>query len=92
MIAPYLLERPNDVNAKKIVSRQIYLAENPETASTLDMNDQDFQTVKIHLKSLGLIDPTFTQTTKGGMGLFWFLTPLGEETLIKLRSVRKGIA
>lgn len=90
LIAPYLLQRPSDIDAKKIISMQLYLVENSKPAGTVDLVDQDFQTIKIHLKSLGLIELKYTKTTSGGMGLFWFLTPLGEETLINLRSVKKS--
>jgi len=89
LIAPRLLECPNDSEAKKIISEQIYLAEHPKTSGTVILDDQDFQTIKIHLKSMGLVSPQVTKTANGGAALFWFLTSLGEETLIKLRSVKK---
>jgi len=88
--APYLLECPNDAEAKKIISMQLYLVEHSKPSGAVELDDQDFQTVKIHMKTLGLIDLKYTEATNGGMGLFWFLTPLGEETLINLRSVKKS--
>ena len=90
VISPYLMEHPSDDNAKKIMSQAIY--ETTEDASSKGisrMNDQDFQTIKIQLKSLGLIDIKYTKTTQGGMGLFWYLSEKGEKLMLKLRSVKK---
>ena len=85
LIAPFLLEHPNDTKMKNtIVPHAIF-----GKLSRLSINDQDYETIKIHLVSLGLITVDYQQTTTGGMALFWNLTPKGQSLLMELRSVRK---
>jgi len=90
LLSPYLLNNPIDSSAKEILSRVIYeTIDGYNISGTAQINDQDFQTIKIQLKTLGLIDIKYTKTTAGGMGLFWFITEKGEKLMIELRSVRK---
>ncbi|MCD8450469.1 DUF4062 domain-containing protein [Tenacibaculum dicentrarchi] len=90
VLSPYLLEHPSDGETKKIVSRVIYeTVENHSTNGMAHINDQDFQTIKIQLKSLGLTDVKYTKTTQGNMGLFWYLTEKGDKLMLKLRSIKK---
>lgn len=85
LIAPFLLEHPNDTKMKNsIVPHAIF-----GKLSRLSINDQDYETIKIHLIALGLITVDYVQTTTGGMALFWALTPKGQALLMKLRSVKK---
>jgi hypothetical protein len=42
------------------------------------------------LKALGLITLKYSQTTKGGMALFWSLTPQGERLMTELRTVKSN--
>ena len=89
-IAPFLLEHPNDANIKQIVSKELYKkANNYNSSATPTIDEQIFQTIKIHLQSLGLVSVKYSQTTKGNMALFWSLTDLGNKMLIHLRSVKK---
>ncbi|RIJ49344.1 DUF4062 domain-containing protein [Maribellus luteus] len=90
LFSPYLIDHPNDVNAKSILSTVIHATvPDARTSGTATIDDQEFQTIKIHFKALGLTDIKYTQTTKGGMALFWYLTPKGENLMINLRSVKK---
>ena len=47
------------------------------------INDQEFKTIMIQLRACGLIKTTYTQTTKGGMALFWSLTKTGERLMME---------
>lgn len=67
------------------------LIPNAYTSGTPTINDQIYQTIKIHLKAVGLIDVKYTKTTQGGMGLFWSLTKVGEMLMLNLRSVKKQL-
>ncbi len=88
--SPYLLENPSDGEAKKIISKVIYEnIENHITKGVAFVNDQDFQTIKIQFKSLGLTDIKYSKTAQGGMGLFWYLTEKGDKLMLKLRSIKK---
>jgi hypothetical protein len=58
------------------------------STGSLSLNDQVFQTVKVQLMALGLVDVTYLPSTRGSMGLFWSLSPYGKAMLIQLRSVK----
>jgi|NGEPerStandDraft_6_1074524.scaffolds.fasta_scaffold54212_2 hypothetical protein len=90
LIAPYLLENPNDTIVKKELESSVF-EKTGKTGSTVSINDQIYQTVKIQLVALGLVEIRFTQTTTGSMALFWFLTKFGNEQLFQSRTVKKDI-
>ncbi len=88
-IAPYLLENPSDflVNLRL---KQVCLRTAKLDPYSSEIDDQVFQTVKIQLLALGLVNVHYAETTTKTMALFWQLTDLGTRTLINLRAVRKG--
>jgi hypothetical protein len=89
LIAPHLIEHPSDGMVQIQLRRAIldYLGKQ-HIESTIE--DQQYQTLKIQLKALGLIDIKYLQTVKGSMALFWSLTPRGEQAMIQLRTIRKA--
>lgn len=86
-ISPYLIASPLDSKVKKIIEEAAAAkaANQPKHGHVLD--DQDFQTISVHLKALGLVNITYSRTTKGGMALFWELTSRGERLMLQLRTV-----
>lgn len=91
-ISPYLLDKPNNFKAKELLSKVIYeINHDTINKGTAELIDQDFQTIKIQLKVLGLIDLTYTKTNAGGMDLFWSITERGERLMLELRSVKKQL-
>lgn len=92
LFSPYLLNPPIDSSIKTIIGKVLYEKLGDEDNSgTATINDQDFQTIKIHLSSLNLIDIKYTKTTKGDMALFWILTEKGTKLMRELRSVKKQL-
>ncbi|WP_298248390.1 DUF4062 domain-containing protein [uncultured Christiangramia sp.] len=90
LIGPYLLENPNDFSVQKTLAKVIYETTDDYISNgTPWLIDQDFQTIKIHLKALELIELKYAKATNGGMSLFWYLTKTGEKLMLKLRSVKK---
>ncbi len=86
IISPYLVKNPNDEYVKTILLSALKERENPYGRSH-GISDQDFQTVTVQLKALGLIHTKYAQTVKGGMALFWSYTPQGEALMLQLRTV-----
>lgn len=85
-LAPYLINIPNDEYVKIMLTR--ILVERAKIHEiNLDINDQDFQTVKLQLKALGLINLNYTKTTMGNMALFWSLTKSGEQLMLDVRTI-----
>jgi Domain of unknown function (DUF4062) len=88
LIAPYLIEHPSDGLVKKKLGEAILGLQGKKIhSSTID--DQPFQTFKVQLQALGLIDLSYTGTVKGSMALFWTLTAAGTQAMLQLRVVRR---
>jgi hypothetical protein len=79
-IAPELLEHPNDAGVRLAIARLI------GPGGTVD--EEILQTIKIQLSALGLVDVQYLKTTKGGMALFWSLTPTGRQEMYARRTVK----
>ncbi len=87
LIAPYIKNTPNDDHAKTIIGS--VLKEHTNSGYTIDIKGHDFQTAKIHFETLGLLSVQREKTTNGGSAMFWRLTDVGKELMMKLRSVKK---
>lgn len=88
-ISPYLVKHPDDGYVKSILRTALFDNSHYE-GSSATLNDQDFQTVSIQLKALGLVNINYSKTVQGGMALFWSLTPEGERLMFEIRTVRTG--
>lgn len=90
LIAPYLIEYPNDVSVKIRLS-QLLFERTTEKGRGKDprINDQEFKTVAIQLSAYGLIQTQYSKTTQGGMALFWSLTDRGERFMLESRVIRE---
>jgi hypothetical protein len=88
IISPYLLEYPTDNKVKNIFEENfIKLTHLKYSYSNID--DQDFQTIKVQLSAYKLVNIKYSKTTAGSMGLFWSLTDKGYQIMVKQRSIKK---
>ena len=91
LLAPYLMEHPSDNTVKSTLARVI--ADDARVREgTRKLNDQQFKTISIQLKALGLVSVDYTKTLQGGAALFWSLTPTGEQVMMRERIVKKTSA
>lgn len=89
LIAPYLMNYPNDDTVKKQLATTLFeKCDLGDYSATL--NDQIFQTIKIQLQALNLVNVEYLKTTGGGMGLFWSLTKPGTSLMVSLRTVKSA--
>ena len=92
-IAPSLQEHPTDQtvcwNLGKVLFKK---RKNAEPSVLVQVDDEDFETIRMQLSALGLIVTTYTQTVQGGMAFFWNLTPHGENTMLRMRTIKKNSA
>lgn len=87
LLAPYLMKHPNEAIIKGVLEEALFkISGGYGTSPSLD--DQDFQTIAVQLKALGLVNLQYTKTVQGGMALFWSATPAGERMMLELRTVR----
>lgn len=93
LVAPYLLQHPNDTVVKSHLTASLFSLSGKSTIyeqhTTLD--DQLFQTIKIQLMAHGLVEIEYSKTTSGGMALFWNLSESGRAALLALRTVRSPV-
>ncbi len=89
LIAPYLVEHPNDAFVKSKLA-SILLKREGDSGYSISINDQEFKTVTIQFKAYGLVKTDYLQTTTGSMALFWSLTPKGERLMIESRVIRES--
>ena len=87
LISPYLVEHPSDSGVKLKLASSLKDRERKNGYSAT-INDQEFKTITIQLKAYGLVNTTYSKTTKGGMALFWSLTKKGEQYMMESRVVR----
>lgn len=89
LIAPYLVEHPSDSSVRLKLAKSLkQRATGNDAGSSIDMNEQEFKTITIQFKAYGLVNTRYAATTKGGMALFWSLTPKGEQLMIETRVIK----
>lgn len=89
LISPYLITHPNDATVKSQLARVLKERKTgSDKGGSIDINDQEFKTITLQFKAYGLVNISYMQTTKGGMALFWSLTPRGDQLMTELRVVR----
>ncbi|MFU2327810.1 hypothetical protein [Pseudomonas sp. NFX98] len=85
-ISPYLLKSIIEAKASEILRLALLKKERlPTGLSSLD--DQNFQTISVQLKVLGIIDMQAKQATDGKMYKFWSLTAAGEKLMYQMRAI-----
>lgn len=53
------------------------------------ISDEDYQTIKVQFKALGLINKSSKSRSVKDVGTYWALTPYGDELMTKLRAIKK---
>jgi len=88
-VSPYLVRHPNDESVKMVLSKAAFARSGKSGGGgDADLDDQQFRTFALQLQALGLVKVQYTQTTTGGMGLFWSLTQSGDRLMMELRTVK----
>ena len=57
--------------------------------SDFSVNDGDFQTIKVQLRALGLIQQSRKPRTVKDTATYWTLTPYGDHVMTQLRAIRR---
>jgi Domain of unknown function (DUF4062) len=55
----------------------------------VSLDEQEFQTVKIQLRAVGLIAKSEKTRSVKDLGTYWTLTPYGDEVMTRLRAIRR---
>ena len=87
-IAPYLMDYPNDNKVEKLLTSIAFSYTGQKTDTLVNINSQDFQTIKLQFIGLGLVNVSYSETTKKSMALFWNLTDAGKRLMMQLRTIK----
>jgi hypothetical protein len=84
LIAPYLMNHPYENSVKEVLKEEIFGYLKREGEAT-DLKDQDFQTAKIQLLALGLVDVKWDGNTQR-----WSLNRNGYDLMMQLRTIKSS--
>jgi hypothetical protein len=93
LIAPKLGQRPTDGAVNAAFGMAMYRRAHPgavlSSIASAVIQAEDFETIRIQLLSLGLIETKVLLTTSGRNEIFWSLTSRGERLMFQLRTIKK---
>jgi len=98
-ISPILLDEVSEVTLRQSINGLIrqstykhlkeQLEEEQRYPTEYQINDSDFQTIKIQLRALSLITESIRKRSIHDKGKYWTLTPYGDTIMTRLRAIRK---
>ena len=98
-LSPLMIHEAAEIDLAKALNsivQDFALAELKKTKEFKDMNMlnfkaniDDFQTIKIQLRALGLITKSTKSRSVKDTGTYWTLTPFGDNVMTRLRAIRK---
>ena len=72
----------------KVIREQIKEKEN-HRPEQVEVNGTDFQTIKVQMIALGLIEKSDKKRSIKDTEVYWKLTPYGENKMMSLKAIRK---
>jgi len=89
-IAAELTDHPGDGEAYKRMAAALHRKKRKgyDVPLSLKIGHDDFQTIRLQLVTLGLVNVDYNKTTQGGRALFWTLTSRGRKHLTRTRTVK----
>lgn len=100
-IAPIMIDEASESEFAKALNSMIQASEGPEIFENdenlkgMNLGDfkikgQDYQTVKVQLRALGLITKSVRSRSVKDNGTYWTLTPYGDNVMTQLRAIRRS--
>jgi hypothetical protein len=89
LIAPHLMMSKSDSAVRTLIAECVWKRYNPAdtNGNSFRTTDELFQTIKVQLMALDLVNVRTARTTKGDMNLFWSLTDRGKQEMISRRAI-----
>ena len=87
-IAPTIMKKPTDEFMKTQIC-VMYKNFFKLSKGSVEIVDEDYETIKLQLIAYGLIEVKYLKTTNNSMAWFWNLTPKGEQEMMSSRIIRK---
>lgn len=94
-IGPSLIQETTEKAMRQTLTRELMLYTNSDgkvapESRTASITNESFETIKIQLFALGLIQKGTIKRTPSDTNIYWALTPYGERYLMKLRALKRG--
>jgi hypothetical protein len=100
VVAPLMIHEASEASIHEALDKFAwqrtigFLRKEPKLArhkfSAVRVNSDDFQTVKVQLRALGLIAKNVKTRSVKDTGTYWTLTPYGDEVMTRLRAIRRS--
>ena len=96
VVAPLLLQEASEESMKNAVEQKIPEVLGPESFYRQHLGEQPhisadgFQTIKVQLLALGLIQRSVRKRAVSDAGTYWTLTPYGEGQMMRLRALHRA--
>ncbi|TDK50429.1 DUF4062 domain-containing protein [Antarcticimicrobium luteum] len=89
LLAPHLMQAKPDRTVGPIICEGVWRRFNTGNRSgrSFVMTDELFQTIKIQLMALNLVSVKTAKTVGGGVNLFWSLTDMGMQEMVRRRAM-----
>jgi hypothetical protein len=98
-ISPSMIDELSDVEFKKSLDQLVVNETYKDTKKepkfsgegnfySYELNSDDFQTIKVQLRAIGLITKSNKSRSVKDSGTYWSLTPYGDEVMTRLRAIK----
>ena len=101
-VAPLMIHESSEAKLKGAIDAFVIERLRPEVIKDktlkghrlvdITLDEQDFQTVKIQLRALGLMAKSDKTRSVKDSGTYWTLTPYGDEVMTRLRAIKRFTA
>lgn len=98
-VGPYLIDEASEAGLRISMNKMVQARSRAQRSNeerlrghinlrNFQIDDHDYQTVKIQLRALGLIAKSEKTRSVKDAGTYWTLTPYGDQVLTSLRAIR----
>jgi len=92
ILSPLMVDEASEPRLRneivKVIREQIKEKKNHRPAN-VEINGTDFQTIKVQLIALGLIEKSEKKRSIKDTEVYWSITPFGENKMMSLKALKK---
>jgi hypothetical protein len=102
VVSPLLIDDASETSLRDVIAGAIRVQRytdhmtalkdsKPRSLDNFRVSDSDFQTIKVQLRALGLIEKSTKNRGVKDTGTYWTLTEYGDEVMNSLRAIRREV-
>ncbi|MBN2292677.1 MAG: DUF4062 domain-containing protein [Pirellulales bacterium] len=89
ILGPLMMNESTEEALKQTIKHFLEMKLTHEHLSNFLVDDESFQTIKIQLMALGIIQKSERKRTPSDKGTYWSLTPYGANYVMKLKAIQR---